>query len=181
MTYSFYLGVSCCLIIFQTTILPHFPLFDNFYDLPALFVIYLGVYRPARESLPVVILLGFIMDSLSSTPFMLYITAYFWLFLSVRGITKILRLEGSFRLPFIVVSGVLIENLIFIVTVSILDSGFKSSLTVLRSVAIQLLWAVVTGSLFLVSLDYCHRSLNKMINQYIVQKKGISNNSLINR
>jgi len=181
MTYGFYLGVSCCVIIFQTTILPHLPLFNNFYDLPALFVIYLSVYRPARESLPVVIFLGFVMDSLSSTPFMLYITTYLWLFLTVRGITKILRLEGSFRLPFIVVSGVLIENLIFIVTISILDSTFGFSLTVLRSVAIQSLWAICTGSLILMSLDYCHRGLNKMINQYIIQKKGASNNSLINR
>ena len=181
MTYSFYLGVSCCVIIFQTTILPHLPLFNNFYDLPALFVIYLSVYRPARESLTVVIFLGFVMDSLSSTPFMLYITIYLWLFLTVRGITKILRLEGSFRLPFIVVSGVLIENLIFIVTISILDSTFRFSLAVLRSVAIQSLWAICTGSLFLMSLDYIHRGLNKMVKQYIIQKKGASNNSLINR
>jgi len=179
MTYGFYLGVSCCMIVLQTTILPHLPLFKNFYDLSALFVIYLSVYRPARASLPVVIFLGFVMDSLSSTPFMLYITAYLWLFLSVRGITKILRLEGSFRLPFIVVSGVLIENLIFIVTVSILDSGFRFSVNVLRSIAIQSLWAICTGALLLVSLDYCHRGLNKIINQYIIQKKGVSNNSLI--
>ncbi len=181
MTYGFYLGVSCCMIILQTAILPHLPLFNYFYDLPALFVIYLSVYRPARESLPVVIFLGFVMDSLSSTPFMLYITTYLWLFLTVRGITKILRLEGSFRLPFIVVSGVLIENLIFIVSVSILDSTFRFSLAVLRSVAIQSLWAICTGSLFLMSLDYCQRGLNSMINQYIIQKKGASNKSLINR
>jgi len=176
MTYGFYLGVSCCMIVLQTTILPHLPLFKNFYDLPALFVIYLSVYRPARESLPAVIFLGFVMDSLSATPFMLYITAYLWLFLSVRGITKVLRLEGSLRLPFIVVSGVLIENLIFIATVSILDSEFKFSVNVLRSIAVQSLWAICTGSLFLVSLAYCHRGLNKIINQYIIQKKGVSKN-----
>lgn len=179
MTYGFYLCVSSCLIIFQTTIVPHLPLFDNFYDLPALFIIYLSLYRPARESLPVVIFLGFVMDSLSSTPFMLYITAYLWLFLSIRGITKILRLEGRFRLPFIVVSGILIENLIFIGTVFMLDSGFRFSLTVVRSIAVQSLWAMCTGSLFLVSFDYCHRGWNKIINQYIIQKKGVSNNSLI--
>lgn len=179
MTYGFYLGVSSCLIVFQTTIVPHLPLFDNFYDLPALFIIYLSLYRPARESLPVVIFLGFVMDSLSSTPFMLYITAYFWLFISVRGISKILRLEGRFRLPFIVVSGVLIENLIFIGTVFMLDSGFRFSLTVVRSIAVQSLWAICTGSLFIVSFDYCHRGWNKIINQYIIRKKGASNNSLI--
>ena len=179
MTYGFYLGVSCCMIVLQTTILPHLPLFKNFYDLPALFVIYLSVYRPARESIPVVIFLGFVMDSLSSTPFMLYITAYLWLFLSVRGIKKILRLEGSFRLPFIVVSGVLIENLIFMMTVFVLDSGFRFSLTVVRSIAVQSLWALCTGSLFLVSFNYCHRGWNKIINQYIIQKKGVSKNSLI--
>jgi len=179
MTYGFYLGVSFCLIVLQTTIVPYLPLFDNFYDLAALFIIYLSLYRPARESLPVVIFLGFVMDSLSSTPFMLYITAYLWLFISMRGITKILRLEGRFRLPFIVVSGILIENLIFIGTVFMLDSGFRFSLTVARSIAVQSLWAICTGSLFLVSFDHCHRGWNKIIDHYIIQKKGVSNNSLI--
>ena len=179
MTYGFYLGVSFCLIVLQTTIVPYLPLFDNFYDLAALFIIYLSLYRPARESLPVVIFLGFVMDSLSSTPFMLYITAYLWLFISMRGITKILRLEGRFRLPFIVVSGILIENLIFIGTVFMLDSGFRFSLTVARSITVQSLWAICTGSLFLVSFDHCHRGWNKIIDHYIIQKKGVSNNSLI--
>ncbi len=179
MTYGFYSGVSFCLIILQTTIIPHLPLFDNFYDLTALFIIYLSLYRPVRESFPFVIFLGFVMDSLSSTPFMLYITAYLWLFLSVVGIAKILRLEGNFRLPFIVALGVLIENLIFMMTVFVLDSGFRFSLTVVRSIAVQSLWALCTGSLFLVSFDFCHRGWNKIINQYIIQKKGVSNNSLI--
>ncbi len=179
MTYGFYLCVSFCLIVLHTTIVPYLPLFDNFYDLAALFIIYLSLYRPARESLPVVIFLGFVMDSLSSTPFMLYITAYLWLFISMHGITKILRLEGRFRLPFIVVSGILIENLIFIGTVFMLDSGFRFSLTVVRSIAVQSLWAICTGSLFLVSFDHCHRGWNKIIDHYIIQKKGVSNNSLI--
>jgi len=171
MIYGFHLGVSCCLIILQTTIVPLLPLFDNFYDLPSLFVIYLSLYRPARESLPVVIFLGFVMDSLSLTPFMLYITVYLWLFLSVRGITRILRLEGTFRLPLIVISGVLIENLIFTGTIFMLDSGYRFSLTVVRSIAIQSFWAVCTGSLFILSFDYCHRGWSKIINQYIIQKK----------
>lgn len=181
MTYGFYLGVSCCLIILQTTIMPHLPLFDNFYDLTALFIIYLGLYRPVRESLLVVILLGFVLDSLSSTPFMLYITAYFWLFLSVRGITKILRLEGSFRLPFIVVSAVLIENLIFIGTVFMLDSEFRFSGTVLRGLVVQSIWALFTGSLLIVILDFGHRGWNTITHHYLIQKKGILNHSLIDR
>jgi hypothetical protein len=176
MTYGFYLCVSFCLIVLQTTIVPYLPLFDNFYDLPALFIIYLSLYRPVRESLPVVIFLGFVMDSLSATPFMLYITAYLWLFISMCGIARILRLEGRFRLPFIVVSGVLIENLIFMMTIFVLDSGFRFSLTVVRSIAVQSLWALCTGSLFLVSFDYCHRGWNEIINQYIIQKKGVSKN-----
>lgn len=179
MTYGFYLGVSSCLIILQTTIVPYLPLFDNFYDLTALFVIYLSLYRPARESLPVVIFLGFVMDSLSATPFMLYITAYLWLFISMRGITKILRLEGKLRLPFIVVSGVLIENIIFMGTGFMLDSGFRFSLAIMRSITVQSIWAICTGSLFLVSFDYFHKGWNKIINQYIIQKKAFKKNSLI--
>ncbi|MDY6792155.1 MAG: hypothetical protein SWH54_12885 [Thermodesulfobacteriota bacterium] len=179
MTYGFYLGVSFCLIVLQTTIVPYLPLFDHFYDLTALFVIYLGIYRPARESLPVVVFLGFVMDSLSATPFMLYITAYLWLFISMRGITKILRLEGKLRLPFIVVSGVLIENIIFIGPGFMLDSGFRFSLAIVRSIAVQCIWAICTGSIFLVSFDYFHRGWSKLIDQYVVQKKGVSKHRLI--
>ena len=66
-----------------------------------------------RESLPIIIILGLIMDQLSGSPFMLHVTAYFWVYISLRWITKVLQVGNRFRLPFIVSVGVLIENFIF--------------------------------------------------------------------
>ena len=44
--------------------MPYWPLMNSFYDLLIPFVIYLGIARPARESLPFIIFLGFIMDNI---------------------------------------------------------------------------------------------------------------------
>lgn len=170
MTYVFYICISLFLLILQTTIIPHLPLFNSFYDLLALFIIYLSLYRPARESLPVVFFLGFVMDNLSASPFMLYVAAYFWLFISVRWITKVLRVGGVFRMVFIVASGILIENLIFIGAVAMSDPGPLFSTVAIQTLGIQVLWAICTGSLFIMSFDYCHKGWEKILNRYIVQK-----------
>jgi len=170
MTYVFYIFISLFLLILQTTIMPHLPLFNSFYDLLALFIIYLSLFRPARESLLVVIFLGFVMDNLSASPLMLYVTAYFWLFISVRWITKLLRVSGHFRMAFIVASGVLIENIIFIGAIAMTDPGPRFSIVTIQTLTIQVLWAICTGSLFIMSFDYCHKGWEKILNQYIVQK-----------
>ncbi len=91
MSYFFNSSVCLFLVILQTTVMPNLPLLDSFYDLLIPFVVFLGLFRPVRESLPFVFFLGFIMDNLSGSPFGLYLTAYFWLFIGVKGITKLLQ------------------------------------------------------------------------------------------
>ena len=80
MNYLFNISACLFLVILQTTIIPYLPLLDKFYDLLIPFIVYLGLSRPVRESLPFVLFLGFIMDNLSGGPFGLYLTTYFWLF-----------------------------------------------------------------------------------------------------
>ena len=114
MTYVFYIFTSLFLIVLQTVILPDLPVLNSVFDLTAMFVIYLGLLRSAREGLPVVLLLGMIMDNLSGAPFMVFITAYFWLYLGVRWLSRILQVGMRFRLAFIIVAGILLENVIFV-------------------------------------------------------------------
>ena len=84
MIHCAYIGISIILVILQTTVLPNIPLAGQFYDLLIPMLVYLALFRPAHESLPFVFFLGLLMDNLSGTPFGLYLTTYFWLYIGVK-------------------------------------------------------------------------------------------------
>jgi cell shape-determining protein MreD len=152
---SYFFNISACLflVILQTTVMPYLPLLDSFYDPLIPFIVFLGLSRPVRESLPFVFFLGFIMDNLSGGPFGLYLTAYFWLFVGVKGITALIQVGTRlFMITLIVAAGVLIENLIFLGTLTILGPDQQLAGDAVKTVTIQVLWAIWTGPIFLVVL-----------------------------
>jgi cell shape-determining protein MreD len=153
MSYFFNISASLFLVILQTTVMPNLPLLDSFYDPLIPLIVFLGLSRPVRESLPFVFFLGFIMDNLSGTPFGLYITSYFWLFVGVKGITKLLQVRDRlFITTLIIAAGVLIENLIFLGTLTILGPDQQLAGDAAKTVTIQVLWAIWTGPIFMVVL-----------------------------
>ena len=150
MIYCYYISVCLILVILQTTIVPHLPLLNRCYDLLIPFIVYLGLSRPARESIPCVLFMGFIMDNLSGSPFGLYITTYLWLYVGVRGITKMLEVgKRLLIIALLVVTGVLIENFIFFATFRILGSQNRLAAEAYHQVVYQLIWAIGTGPLML--------------------------------
>ncbi|MDQ1330252.1 MAG: hypothetical protein QG578_515, partial [Thermodesulfobacteriota bacterium] len=84
MKYIFYAFTCLVFILIQTTVVHYFRILNGFYDLFLLIVIYLGLYRNLRESLPVILFLGIIMDNLCTGPFGLYMTVYLWLYATIR-------------------------------------------------------------------------------------------------
>ncbi len=160
---SYFFNISACLflVILQTTVMPYLPLLDSFYDLLIPFLVFLGLSRPVRESLPFVFFLGFLMDNLSGSPFGLYLTAYFWLFVGVKGITKLLQVGNRlFIMTLIVAVGVLIENLFFLGTLTILGPDQQLAGDAAKTVTIQVLWVIWTGPIFLLVLRDLHNRLN---------------------
>jgi len=157
MSYIYDTIICFCMIIFQSVILPLFPPLSGFYDLMIPFIIYLAAFRSIRSSLIFLFFLGFVMDSLSGTPLGLYITAYIWLFLSVRGITKIFHLGNNMLWPSLLVAGVFIENLIFYAIIILLHQDFRFSPNVIKDVAIQMIWAGLTGPFLLIIIHAAHR------------------------
>jgi rod shape-determining protein MreD len=150
MSYFFNISVCLFLIILQTTIMPYLPLLDKFYDLLIPFIVYLSLSRPVRESLPFILFLGFIMDNLSGGPFGLYLTTYFWLYVGVRGITMFIQVGNRLLIiALIVAGGVLFENLISLGAFAFLGSRQQFAGDAPEIVTIQVLWAIFTGSLFL--------------------------------
>lgn len=161
MSYFFNISVCLFLVILQTAIMPVLPLLDRFYDLMIPFVVYLGLSRPVRESLPFVFLLGLIMDNLSGSPVGLYLTTYFWLFVGVKGLTKLLQVgDRLFIIMLIVAAGVLIENLIFLGTLTILGPDQQLADDAAKSVTVQVLWAIWTGPIFLLIFRNIHHQLD---------------------
>ena len=161
MTYFFYICTFVLLLIFKTTVMPYFLLFDRFYDLLAPFVIYLGLFRSVRESIPIIIIFGFIMDNLSGGPLGLYLTTYLWLFAGVKWIITILRVRNNVLLAFVVAAGVLLENIIFMGAITMFESGSRFSQADFSTVAVQVLWALVTGPIFLIFFKYLHQRWDK--------------------
>jgi rod shape-determining protein MreD len=130
--------------------MPYLPLLDKFYDLLIPFIVYLSLSRPVRESLPFILFLGFIMDNLSGGPFGLYLTTYFWLYVGVRGITMFIQVGNRLLIiALIVAGGVLFENLISLGAFALLGSRQQFAGDAPEIVTIQVLWAIFTGSLFL--------------------------------
>ena len=170
MTYGYFFLISILLIVFQTCILPVLPLFNNFYDLMIPLIAYLCTTRSARETLPIIIIVGLIMDQLSCSPFMLHVTAYIWLYVSLRWITKVLQVGYRLRLPFIVSIGVLIENFIFMSNIALVEPGMRFPAVATRIVVVQFIWALFTGPLFLVFFEQTHKAWHRWMSGIFVRR-----------
>jgi rod shape-determining protein MreD len=174
MIYCFYVGICICLVILQTVVVPYLPGLNGIYDLLIPFVIYLGLYRPVREGLLLVLFIGFIMDNLSGSPFGLYLTTYCWLFIGVKWIIRYVQVENRFLICLVVAAGVLIENLIFIGTFAVLGSDLRLSAANAGTISIQMLWALITGLFFLMFFKYSQRGLENLMNAIWTRHNGIS-------
>ena len=117
MNFLFYAFLSLFLVILKTTLMTYFSMFDQFYDLLIPFVFFLGLYRPAREGIPFILLLGFVLDSLSGGPFGIFMTTYFWIFVLTRWLVTFMHAGNKGLWLIAVAVGVLIENIIIIATI----------------------------------------------------------------
>ena len=149
MTYFVYFCIGLCLVIIQTAIMPFFSMLDGFYDLVCIFVIYLSLYRPVREGIPVILFFGLVMDNLFGGPFGLYGTTYLWLFIGIKWLITFLQLGNFVLLSFVVVLGILMENLIFIGAIVILKTGSTFPAESANIIGVQLFWAMFTGPLLI--------------------------------
>ena len=164
MRYGFYIGTCLFLILIQTTIVPYFTAFNGIYDLLIPFAIFICICLPVRESLPFVLILGLIMDNLSGSPFGLYLTYYFWLLGGVRLILKFLRVSNKFLLSLVVLAAVLIQNLIVIGTFALSGPEWQLPADTFKNMALPIIWALLTGPLFLLGLLALSRRFNIQIN-----------------
>ena len=166
MTYLLYTVVCLLVVVFQTTLPMHFAMFGGMYDLFLLFVIYLGFYRTIQEGFPFVILFGLAMDALSGGPFGLYLTSYFWLYVSILGMIGFMRVGNNMILPLVVVGSILFQNIIFLGTMTLFVPEAKIPVFLYRNVLTQVLWSVITGPILILLFHRAHVVLEKWLKTF---------------
>lgn len=80
--------------------------------------------------------------------------------------------EDSVLILFIVAAGVLIQNFIIIVTIVMFEPVSRFSPAAIRTVGVQVLWAVFTGPIFLVFFNYSYERWDKWLKEVFTKEKG---------
>lgn len=149
MKYLFYVCLCLILALIQTTVVRYFGMLRGFYDLFIVVVVFLGLYRNFRESIPVILLAGFIMDNLYNGPFGLYVTVYIWLYICIRWSSVYFNVRSSMFLVFVVAAGVLFENIIYIGSFMMFNPELLFVENLSGKIFTQFVWALVTGYFFI--------------------------------
>ena len=166
MTFCFHILIPLTLVILQTTLIPY----HSLYDLLLLFVIYLGLYRPMREGIATVIILGFIMNSLCGSPLGIYITSYFWIYGGCIWFLTFLQVHSKLLLSLIVAVAVVFENLIFLAGTVLQTENFDFINTILPTILAQVLWALFTAPWPILFFDTMQKWLTRWYNDHWVKQ-----------
>lgn len=156
MLFLFDIVVGLTVAVFQTTVVPQLPLMSSCYDLMLPYIIYQAVFRPARESVVLVVGAGAGMGLLSGGPVGLFIIVYLWVMVGVWWGVRFFHMGNYFLAPFVVALAVLLENAFFALYVTIRTSGTGLPITTEQILLGQLGWALISAPLFIMLLNAVH-------------------------
>ena len=160
MTILFYILVSLCLVLIKTTLIPGMPLFDKFYDLLLPIIIYLSFFRSKVEGVPIVLFFGVIMDSLCGGPMGLFLIIYIWLYVGMRWLAQFLHTGSVVLLALAVAIGVVFEIGILLGYMAILAPRASIPVDTGETVALQIMWAIVTGPMIMMIIAWFQKQLD---------------------
>lgn len=174
MTYLFHIGVCLMLVIFQTAVKPQMQMLAGFYDVLTAYVIYLGLFHRVREVLPIILISGLVMDTISGGPMGLFLTSYLWIFLLTRWTTRLLHQDNLVLHVFIVGAGVIFQTGVYVGTTFLLDKTTLFEAPTLDVALTQVLWALGTGALLLLLFRRSYRLWEQFLNTYFVRESAQS-------
>lgn len=172
MNVAFHLAVGLVLLLVQTTLLPLLAVAPAGYDLLVAYTVYLGLRRRASEGLPVILVFGVAVDSLSGGPLGLFLTIYAWLYWIARWVIRFIHPRNRLLNLLAVAFGVAFEHLIYMATTAMLSTGALLPAPTLRAALTQILLALVTGGLLLGLLAYMQRAYEGWLSAFLVREAG---------
>ncbi|MCU0561788.1 MAG: hypothetical protein MUD16_16560 [Desulfobacterales bacterium] len=159
-----YIGICLVIVVCRTALLPFLAATERFFDPFLAVVVYLAVFRPLHECLPLILFAGILMDTLSGGPFGLYLTSYVWLFIALSLTTAVIRMESPILLVVMMVSGVLLQNVVFIATMTAFELTLPRPGDMLGVFTEQVGWVLLVGPLLAVvmrSVEHRARSASR--------------------
>ena len=172
MTYLSHLVVCLALIIFQTAVKPQMLPLAGLYDVLTAYVIYLGLFHRVREVLPIILISGLVMDTISGGPLGMFLTTYLWIFLLTRWTTRLIHRDNIVLHLFIVGVGVLIQTGVYIGTTLLLGKATLFPAPTLDVALTQFFWALGTGALLLLLFRRFHHYWERFLNTYFVRESA---------
>lgn len=143
--FCLYLLIGLSTVVAKTTILT-LPLFHGiFYDLLIPLVVFLSLSLPNRTSISVVVILGLIMDLLSGGIFGLYLSIYFWMFLSTKSLSKCFDVGKTIFQSALIGVCVLGQHIVFWASVAPPWKGAQLLTAQTGTVLLQTFFAALTG------------------------------------
>ena len=124
----FYPLLTLVLVILQTTLVPEIRFFTHCFDLLIINVLYVSLFSSSAFLVIYMIVLGWIMDSLSGAPFGFYISCYVWIYAFVQILRHVIHAGNFIFIPVFSVISIFMEHgfLMFILLVK-QDGWFLSS------------------------------------------------------
>jgi cell shape-determining protein MreD len=119
MKISFFIFLTFFLTIIQTAAFPDFFLSNHFFDLLIIIILYLGLVFKHPAIIFVLVLIGFIVDSVSGVYFGLYLTTYIWIYIIVQALKLIVFSRNIVFYLVIAATAVAIESIFLILSVFI--------------------------------------------------------------
>lgn len=143
--FCLYLVVGLFTVVAQTTVLV-LPLFHGvFYDLLVPFVVFVSLNLANRQGVSVVVILGLIMDLLSGGIFGLYLSVYFWIFLSTKSLSKYFDVSKAIFQSVLIGVCVLGQHLVFWASIAPPWKGAELLAAQAGPVLLQTIIAALTG------------------------------------
>lgn len=154
-----YFFIGMAMVVAQTTVLT-LPVFQGlFYDLLIPMVAFVRLGLPAGKGVVLVLTVGFAMDLFSGGPFGLYLTAYFWIFLGVQGISNFFDVRGNLFRSLLVGFCVLAENMMFCIFGGLPGELFPAFSHHVGPVAWQIVFGAMTGPAIIKGLECLLRKI----------------------
>jgi hypothetical protein len=143
--FCLYAMVGLATVVGQTTIL-RLPLLRNvFYDLLIPLVVFLGLRLWDGRGVLLLVMVGLVMDLLSGGIFGLYLSTYFWIFLSVKGVSRYFDVDDTTFQSILIALCVLGQHLVFWASLAHPWQGDPLLAAQTIPILLQITFAAVTG------------------------------------
>lgn len=176
MTVAFYFCICIFFVTVRTAVFSLFPALSCCYDLLIPVVIHMGFFRTNRESIPILVFIGLLMDGVSGGAFGFYLSCYFWLYLTVVLLKQLFLLKNLLLLSFVTILGVLMENGMLILMENLFEFKLSVASTVLRTVPLQVILGALIGPFMILFLEYLLKTWNSKLGKLIFRGSEVTDN-----